>query len=550
VRPRWLGPRLAALAAGALWGACFAKLLPFVALAPLFLFLERDDAGWQGFAHGFGAWAVGLWWIAPTLAVYGDLPWYLALAGLALLAAILALYSAAFALAARRFWRRGGWTAWAAPPAIWVLLEWLRERLLTGFPWNQAAYAWTDFPGALALAAWIGAAGVSWVGLLPPLGVALSVRRRSMAPAAVAVLLALLAFALGDRFAAPRPARIAQPRPVRIVQPNTPDRPLYDAAESAKDYLRLLRMSSEACAPGALLVWPESAAWPAAWEEDPNLRADVAKLLDRGCALLLNSPRAAGERVFNSVYLLSEGSEPAVADKRHLVPFGEYVPLGRALPWLGKLARNAGDFSAAESIRLLPWRGGLLRSRLRVGGRGGGARRRDGDRHRDQRRLVRRHRRPLAALPRRPLPRRRVPPLAAAGGDHRSLGRDRPRRRGRRPDRGRRVGRALRHVRGPARPDAFRARSLARPGPGARPGRRGGGRRAPATPAGGARVGLRGAARCARVRVYPAPPWSTASTDSSSIPGAQSCGATASRSTSSPRCSTCSSWRRKTPAAC
>jgi apolipoprotein N-acyltransferase len=364
VRPRWLGPRLAALAAGALWGACFAKLqpplLPFVALAPLFLFLERDDAGWQGFAHGFGAWAVGLWWIAPTLAVYGDLPWYLALAGLALLAAILALYSAAFALAARRFWRRGGWTAWAAPPAIWVLLEWLRERLLTGFPWNQAAYAWTDFPGALALAAWIGAAGVSWVGLLPPLGVALSVRRRSMAPAAVAVLLALLAFALGDRFAAPRPARIAQPRPVRIVQPNTPDRPLYDAAESAKDYLRLLRMSSEACAPGALLVWPESAAWPAAWEEDPNLRADVAKLLDRGCALLLNSPRAAGERVFNSVYLLSEGSEPAVADKRHLVPFGEYVPLGRALPWLGKLARNAGDFSAAESIRLLPWRGESL----------------------------------------------------------------------------------------------------------------------------------------------------------------------------------------------
>ena len=79
---------------------------------------------------------------------------------LVLLALFLGLYTALFAALGARLWRRGDLLSLAALPALWVGLEVARGWLLTGFPWNLAAYAWLAVPGALPLAAWIGAWGV------------------------------------------------------------------------------------------------------------------------------------------------------------------------------------------------------------------------------------------------------------------------------------------------------------------------------------------------------------------------------------------------------
>jgi apolipoprotein N-acyltransferase len=109
-----------------------------------------------------------------------------------------------------------------------------------------------------------------------------------------------------------------------------------------------------------LVLWPESAAWPRAYPRSPGLVADVERLTGAGCGILLNTPFEAGERTFNSVLLARPDGSAARADKRHLVPFGEYVPLRSWLPFLSKIARMPGDFSAAESISLLDWRGARL----------------------------------------------------------------------------------------------------------------------------------------------------------------------------------------------
>lgn len=359
-----------AVVSGVAWGLCFGRqglvVAPWVALAPLVLLLGHPRAGRLAFLHGLASWVVAIVWIAPTLHTYGGLAWPLAACGLLLLSAYLALYHWAFARLGRGVWVAGGWLPLVALPALWVALEWLRTHLLSGFPWNLAAYSWVAVAGALPLAAWIGAYGVSFLVLFTAAGVAMAVRHRRWEPAALALLVPLALLALGERFGAGSPPADAaggrEGAPVRLVQPDIPNLVAWDPAAAEADYRKLLRLSDQACdRPGALLIWPESAAWPYSYESDPRLAADAGALAARGCPLLLNSIHQQGDRTFNSVYLVTgEGGPPQRYDKRHLVPFGEYVPLGSVLPFIGHLARNAGSFSAAGRVQLLDWGGERL----------------------------------------------------------------------------------------------------------------------------------------------------------------------------------------------
>ena len=378
-RSRLAAPLLAALG-GAAWGLCHGvesrSLLSLVALAPLLLLLGWARPFLCGWLHGVVTWCVAIPWIVPTITTYGLQPGWIGGLALLLLAAYLGLFHGLFALLGAPLWRRGDPFSLVALPALWVVLEVLRGRLLTGFPWNLAAHAWIDLPGALPIASWIGAFGVSFLVLVANLGVAraFAIRRWELAAWALLVPAALLA--LAARLAVvPDPP--APAREVRVLQPDIPNRPFFDAAANEGDYRRLLAQSRAACRPGGLLIWPESAAWPRNWQDDARLRFDVQELaLRSGCAVILNTAFTAGDRTFNSLLLVEEarageslpereavgagagtaGLRVERADKRHLVPFGEYVPLRRVVPFVGKIARRVGDFSPATEVRLLRWR--------------------------------------------------------------------------------------------------------------------------------------------------------------------------------------------------
>ncbi len=361
-----------ALAGGTGWGLCHGiearPLLAAVALVPLVLILGSRRPFLFGWLHGTIAWCVAIPWIVPTITTYGQLDGWLAALALVLLAAILGFYDGLFGLVGARLWRRSDFASLTALPALWVALEWVRAWLLSGFPWNLAAYAWTDLPGALQLSSWVGAYGVSGLVVLPSVCVAVAVARRRWEPAALALLIPAALLAVAARFAVtPDPPAASRPRhAIQLVQPNTPNRPFFDATANQADYRRLLEMSATICEPGRLVVWPESAAWPRAWQDDPGLRWEVEQLARRGCAILFNSAYTEGEKTFNSVLLVerssqresaADGLRVSRADKRHLVPFGEYVPLRGLLPWLGKIARMAGDFAPADAVSPIAWDG-------------------------------------------------------------------------------------------------------------------------------------------------------------------------------------------------
>ncbi len=352
-----------AVAGGAAWGLCHAARplpgLALVALAPLFLLLGSRRPGRRAFLFGLVSWCVAIPWIVPTMTTYGGLDGWLAGLGLLLLASYLGAYTAIFGWLGGPLFRSGDPLSLAALPALWVALEWLRAHLISGFPWALAAHAWADLPGALPLAAWVGAYGVSALALVPSLGLARSLLARSWAPWVASLLAVAALLPVAARWGGGSESPAAPIQAV-VVQPNTPNRPFFDAAENERDYRRLIALTEPVCRPEVLVLWPESAAWPRAYPQYPGLVEDLDRLAAGGCGILLNTPYEAGERTFNSVLLVGPDGSVERADKRHLVPFGEYVPLRSWLPFLGTIARMAGDFSAADSISLLDWRGARL----------------------------------------------------------------------------------------------------------------------------------------------------------------------------------------------
>ena len=352
-----------------LWGLCFSRaslsVASWLALAPLVLMLAWPRPAWLGWVHGLAAWMTGLYWIAPTLQTYGRMPVALSVVLTGALAAYLALFHAAFAGLGARLWRRGGLARLVTLPALWVALEWLRTYLGGGFPWNLAGYAWVDVPGALPLAAWIGAYGVSFLVVLASVGIAASIETRRWEPAVLALLLPLLLLPLAARWSLRQDARELVEaggfgKPVRLLQPNVPNLVAYEPLAVARNYRKVIDQSLESCQPGALVVWPESAGWPFQYRRDPWWDQDLNALVERGCTVLFNSGTPVGKSFYNSAFLLSASQQAVRYDKRHLVPFGEYVPFRGVFGWMDKLARDAGDFRPADQQVLLPWHGELI----------------------------------------------------------------------------------------------------------------------------------------------------------------------------------------------
>ncbi len=358
---------LLAAASGALWGLCFGReplsTASWLAIAPLVLMLSWPRPGRLGWVHGYAFWMVSLYWIVPTLQTYGGTtPVPLAIVLTSLLAGYLGLFHAVFGWLGSAVWRRWPLGRLLVLPALWVALEWVRTYLGGGFPWNLAGYAWIDVPGALQISAWIGIYGVSFLVLLTGTAIAASIQTRRWEPVAVGLLVPLLLLPLAGRWSLRRSAEEVREaggfgRSVRLLQPNIPNLVEFDALAVAKNYRKVIDQSIENCQPGSLVVWPESAAWPFLYGRDAQLGQDLAALVDRGCTVLFNSSHPVGDSFYNSAFLLSAGQPAVRYDKRHLVPFGEYVPFRGVFGWMDKLARNAGTFRPADDRTLLPWGG-------------------------------------------------------------------------------------------------------------------------------------------------------------------------------------------------
>lgn len=338
------------------WAACFGpeprSWLAWVALVPLMLLLDRPRPFVWGGLFGVVFWAFSMPWIIPTLESYGGLATWLSWVAFALLTLLLALGQALFAWLGARLQRRGGWAVYCGLPALWLVCELVRGLPIDRFPWNLAAYAWIDVAGALPLASWIGAWGLSALVALVAVCLAQSLRHRHPDAAAWGILGVATLLVLAGRFAFAEPA--GERQRVLVVQPNTP---IIQPEEGWVHYRRLVEMSADACQRSgpALLLWPESAVWPFNYARNAHVREDVAALVEAGCPVVLGGAIFEGQAIYNAAFLVGPEGEAGRYAKRRLVPYGEYVPLSRWLPFIGTLARAAGNFTPGSEVGLLPW---------------------------------------------------------------------------------------------------------------------------------------------------------------------------------------------------
>ncbi|MDJ0667400.1 MAG: apolipoprotein N-acyltransferase [Desulfobacterales bacterium] len=372
-----------ALVAGLLLTAAFPRAGIFVlaglGYVPLLLAL-RDVGPWDGLRLGLItglAHAISLlYWIAHTITTYGHAPMITALGILLLLCTYVALYTAIFAALAV-YAVRSPLVMPIALPALLTALEFLRGHLLTGFPWGFLGHSVYTFRPLIQIADVTGVHGISFVLMLVncTIGMLILARggknwqgqpiNRRLASrwglATLAILTATMIYGFVRMGQVARQTQAAPKVHVAVIQGNIPQAVKWDPAFQIATTQKYIRFSQQAAAEHPdLVVWPETAT-PFHMHHNKVLTSMVRRgVKSAGTSFLIGSPFfiRRNDRVdyFNSAFLLHpDGDNSARYDKAHLVPFGEYVPLRRWLPFVGKLVAQVGDFVAGPPGQVLGW---------------------------------------------------------------------------------------------------------------------------------------------------------------------------------------------------
>ena len=368
-------PTACALLSGALLIASFPRLhfywLAWVALAPLLAVIIQRRARWCLFFLGWLTGAVffagSCAWIYDVMRLHGRLSVPVAAGVLLLFALVLGVFVGLFSLAVGELARRWQLAALLLAPFPWVALEWLRTYVpFGGFPWNLVGSAVAPEAGWIQPAAYTGVYGVSFLvvgvnALAAHCWLAPS-RRRLLLLGAVVILLAGAAY--GGRRLPPVPTT----ETAVLVQTNLPQLEEFDpdwAATHGDELAQLEELTraaarEQAAGRPALILWPEI---PVSlyFHQDPVLRARLVQLAQATRSYLLvgivdfRSSADGRRQPTNSVVLLSpDGGFVGQYDKIHLVPFGEYVPLGRWLGFLEPLTAEVSDFVPGREPAALP----------------------------------------------------------------------------------------------------------------------------------------------------------------------------------------------------
>lgn len=346
---------------GKLW------IFAWFGFVPLFFALRdksRARAFLLSYLTGIIFWSISIYWLI-----------HVTLLGQILLILYLSLYFGIFGLVLSRIPHPASRIPQLFVPSLWVILEYLRAHLLTGFGWALLGYSqYLNLP-VIQIADLCGVYGVSFLVMMVNIGTwqLISENREQRTEnrkkifcllSVVSCLLVALAYGYYNLF---HPSSLV-PRPsfkISVIQGNIPQELKWAYGSQPFILDRYIQLTEEAAKEGPqVIIWPE-ASNPGLLgdEQDEWIRQAVFSLAKKtGIPLLFGSALREREKYFNSAILIdAQGKLARRYDKLHLVPFGEYIPLKTLFPFLEAVV-PIGDFTVGGEYILfkLPVASGQL----------------------------------------------------------------------------------------------------------------------------------------------------------------------------------------------
>ena len=298
--------------------------LAFPLLGGLFYLVHKQSAAraaWLGWLFGMGWFGHGIHWIYFSLHYHGGTPLWLVIIILGLLSAYLALFPALAMYVAQKKFNTSVFIKFSfVLPALWMISEWLRGWLFTGFPWLQIGYAQVDTVLA-GYAPLFGGLGVSFFVALSA-GLLLAILAPGNKLRAAILLLLLWAGGWG-LLQLEWVEHKGEPLRVSLIQGNVPQQQKWQPGMREQTMERYRRLT-ESRWDSDLIILPETAV-PDFLDRVPGYVDDLRQAAVRNNSELLfgifTGSRDDGV-YYNSVVSLHDG----IYQKRHLVPLGEYFP--------------------------------------------------------------------------------------------------------------------------------------------------------------------------------------------------------------------------------
>ena len=252
--------------------------------------------------------------------------------------------------------------------SFWVLLEYMRGFLLTGFPWLPLAASQWDRGAVLQIAAYTGCMGVSFVLIFFNLGLGVYLRRmltrrrveewyERICPEFYVALFLLVGAASGLIWAEVFNQRQEQLFSAAIVQPYIEQPKKWDPEKTTEIFRTLEKQTLFASGLGGeAIFWPESVT-PLPVKGNNEAREWTEELARRIDKPIVMGNMAKEEGFWYNIVCAvtpEKGLVESYYAKRKLVPFGEYVPLGGLLTFIEKVVPIAGSFRRGEEAVVIP----------------------------------------------------------------------------------------------------------------------------------------------------------------------------------------------------
>jgi apolipoprotein N-acyltransferase len=314
---------------------------PIAILSPFILLLllrkqSARSAFWTSYAWGLGQFATGISWVHVSIDTFGGMPKIASVFLMALLVGYLALYPALFGWSLNRFFPRESRTRYfLAVPSLWLLFDWARGWVLTGFPWLWLGYSQIDSP--LAHLAPIGGVELLTFALMIS-AAALTYALTSKRPAILLIPTVIFATAYGLRQINWVEPRIDETKSIVLIQGNVDQNLKWLPSHRWPTIMKYTDFTRENW-DADIVVWPE-AAIPAMEYELPSYLSnlDSAAKMNNTAVITGVINKTESGQYYNSILVVGQtpyGEYELDLEERyhkhHLLPFGEFVPFGDLL---------------------------------------------------------------------------------------------------------------------------------------------------------------------------------------------------------------------------